>query len=64
VIAGGEDVRAKFEEVFADCRGHPETSGSVLNIDHEEFDIIGFDQMMHVVTNDFASGTSKDIADK
>jgi hypothetical protein len=57
-------MSAHIEDLFGDGRRDSETSGSVLAVDNNQVDSVGFDDVRKVLMDDVAAGGAKDIADK
>src|SRR5216683_4433489 len=64
VVAGGDDVGAKVEELLRDGGGDAEAAGGVLAIDDEEVDGVGVEDVGQVFADDVPAGGAEDIADE
>ena len=64
VIAGGDDVGAKVEELFCDGGRDAEAAGGVFSVDDEEIDGVGFKDVGEMFADDVAAGGAKDVADE
>ena len=64
VIAGSEDIGAQIEELFANRGRNAESTRRILHINDQEFDLVGFDQVMEVIANDLAPRTAEDVTDE
>src|SRR5215510_2110092 len=64
VVPGGQHVTAQIEEVFGDGRGQTKSAGSIFRIGDHQIDLVGLDQMRHMVVDDLASSAAEDVADE
>src|SRR5207248_8294900 len=64
VVAGRQYVCAQLEQFLGDGGSHAETTGGIFRIHHDEFDLVGFNDMMQVLADDLPSRTAKNVANK
>ena len=64
MIACGEHVGPKLEELVANCRRDSETACGVLNINYQQLDLVRLNQMLYMFAHNLASRAAEDIADK
>jgi hypothetical protein len=64
VVAGGDHLRAKIEELLGDGGRKAEAAGGILAVDNEQVYGVCFNQMPQVLMDDVAACRTKDIADE
>jgi hypothetical protein len=64
MVAGGDDIRPKFEEFPGDIHGQPETGGSVFPIDHDEVDHMHIHEAVKPSGKGKPAGAANDITDE
>jgi len=55
---------AHVEDLFSERRSNAEASSSVLAVDNEKIDRVGFEDVWKVLTYDMAAGGAENVADK
>jgi hypothetical protein len=64
VIAGRQHADAKFEKFFGDLRCEPESAGRILGVGNNQIDLVLVDKMLHPVTDNGPTGTSKNVSNE
>ena len=64
MIASGEHMRPQFEELFTDCGRDSKAAGCVLDVDYEQFCLVGLDKVMHMLAHNSPPRTAEYIADE
>ena len=61
VVAGGEHIRADFEEFLGDGRRDAEPSGGILGVGDGQVDPVGGDDVLQMVGSDAPPGRCENI---
>ncbi len=64
MVAGGEHVGAKVEQLFGDLRRYAETASGILRIDDGEFDVMRGAHVADVLAHDAAPRAAENVADE
>jgi hypothetical protein len=64
VVAGGEYIGSKVEQVFSDLRRNAKSACGILGIDYNEIDGMRIDDMANVLAHNLATRASEDVTDE
>ena len=62
VVAAGDHVRPRFEQLLADLRGKPEAVGRILAVDDDEIERERLAELRQLVLDDVAAASSDNVS--